>query len=303
MAKKTSVYEATTDMFIRRCEERRAAGDLVAPWRKTWDPTFGMPRNMVTGKPYRGANVFFTLLSGFSSPFWLTFRQIKSLGGRIKREEDGKPQGYTPITFWWFPDRNNPEHEGRYPFAKFYQVWNTEQVSGIELHVSDKMTTLRENAEPINPIAEAQAIVDRWVSGPEISHRGGKCCYIPSADRIEIPHMQAFVNGEEYYRSLFHEMIHATGHRKRLDRDGIANPARFASHEYSEEELIAEMGAAMLAGYAGIASPESDENSAAYLDFWLKKLRAEPKMLEMSGRAAQKAVDMIRGIRWEKAGK
>jgi hypothetical protein len=61
------------------------------------------------------------------------------------------------------------------------------------------------------------------------------------------------------------------------------------------------MGAAMLAGFAGIASPEADDNSAAYLTFWLKKLRAEPKLLEMTGRAAQKGVDLIRGVSWEKA--
>ena len=116
-----------------------------------------------------------------------------------------------------------------------------------------------------------------------------------------MPEMQAFESAEAYYRALFHELVHSTGHRNRLERDGIANPARFASHEYSEEELIAEMGASMLAGFSGIATPEADDNAAAYLHFWLKKLRAEPKLLEMSGRAAQKGVDLIRGTQWKKA--
>jgi antirestriction protein ArdC len=297
---KKSVYEATTDMFIKRCEARIAAGDLSIPWKKTWDPSLGMPRNMVSGKAYRGSNVFFTLIQGYTSPFWLTRKQVKALGGEIKTQEDGSFEPYTPITFWWFPDRNKPKDEGRIPFAKFYQVWNTEQVSGIEDKVAAVFADMG-TGEPVNPIAEAQAIVDGWKTGPEIAHGGGRACYTPAQDRVSMPQMQTFETGEDYYRTLFHELLHSTGHRNRLERDGVANPARFASHEYSEEELIAEMGAAMLAGFAGIASPEADDNSAAYRTFWLKKLRAEPKLLEMTGRAAQKGVDLIRGVSWEKA--
>ena len=93
----------------------------------------------------------------------------------------------------------------------------------------------------------------------------------------------------------------ATGHRNRLDRDGIANPAKYANHAYSEEELIAEMGATLLCGFSGIGSEEADENSAAYLDHWLAKLKSEPEILVAAGGAAQKAIDLIRGIKWEKA--
>jgi hypothetical protein len=147
---KKSVYEATTDMFIKRCEARIAAGDLSIPWKKTWDPSLGMPRNMVSGKAYRGSNVFFTLIQGYTSPFWLTRKQVKALGGEIKTQEDGSFEPYTPITFWWFPDRNKPKDEGRIPFAKFYQVWNTEQVSGIEDKVAAVFADMG-TGEPVNP--------------------------------------------------------------------------------------------------------------------------------------------------------
>jgi antirestriction protein ArdC len=167
---KKSVYEATTDMFIKRCEARIAAGDLSIPWKKTWDPSLGMPRNMVSGKAYRGSNVFFTLIQGYTSPFWLTRKQVKALGGEIKTQEDGSFEPYTPITFWWFPDRNKPKDEGRIPFAKFYQVWNTEQVSGIEDKVAAVFADMG-TGEPVNPIAEAQAIVDGWKTGGS-GHRG-----------------------------------------------------------------------------------------------------------------------------------
>ena len=111
--------------------------------------------------------------------------------------------------------------------------------------------------------------------------------------------MGAFESAEAYYRVLFHELTHSTGHRNRLARDGVVNPIRFGSHEYSEEELVAEMGAAMLAGHAGIGADV--ENSAAYLDTWLKKLKREPGMLVTAGGQAQKAADLIRGIKWENA--
>ena len=94
-----------------------------------------------------------------------------------------------------------------------------------------------------------------------------------------MPDRSAFESSEAYYRVLFHELAHSTGHRTRLERDGVANPALFASHAYSEEELIAEMAASMLAGHAGISSPEADDNSAAYLDHWVRKLKAEPNLL------------------------
>lgn len=298
MGKKT-VYEATTDMLITRVEAQMEQGDFVAPWKKTWDPTLGMPRNLKSGKAYRGSNIMFCLLSGFSSPFYLTRKQTKELGGTIKTGEDGKQLPYTPITFWWFPDPKNPAHEGRNPFCKFYQVWNAEQITGIEAKVESELAKF--SSEPVNVVESAQAIVDGWKTGPVIRHGDTRAYYTPGTDTVSMPAMQAFGDAEGYYRTLFHELLHSTGHRNRLERDGVANPARFASHEYSEEELIAEMGASMLAGFSGIATAEADENSAAYLRFWLKKLRSEPKLLEMSGRAAQKGVDLIRGTQWKKA--
>ena len=148
-----------------------------------------------------------------------------------------------------------------------------------------------------------ESIVDGWQGKPEMRTGGSECGYSPRTDTTILPEMQAFENGEAYYRALFHELAHSTGHRTRLNRDGVANPVRFASHDYSEEELVAEMSAGMVAGHAGIDTPETVENSAAYLDHWLAKLKREPKMLSKAGGEAQKAADLIRGIKWEKAAK
>jgi len=288
--------ETMTKIMIQRVEARRAAGEnVLAPWRMTWDPTIGQPRNLLSGHPYRGANVWMTLMGGYSSPFWVTRKQIGQIGGKIKKR-DGEFEPYTPILFWWFP---TPEQEkaGRFAFCRFYQAWNVAQVAGIDGHPK----LVLDAAEPKDPIAEAEALLGNYLGKPPIEHGKVKACYNPSGDNVWMPDRSVFESSEAYYRALFHEMTHSTGHRSRLARDGIVNPIKYASHDYSEEELVAEMGATILASFAGIGSEEADENSAAYLDFWLAKLKAEPNMLAAAGGAAQKATDLIRGIKWEKA--
>lgn len=291
------VQETITRIMIQRVEARRAAGEnVIAPWRMTWDPKVGMPRNLLSGKPYRGCNIWMTMLSGYSSPFWMTRKQLAKIGGEINRDADGKLEPYTPIVFWVFPTAEE-KADGGFVFCKFYQVWNAQQVSGIEDHPN----LVIGDGEPRDPIEAAEALVKGYVSGPEIRHGGGRACYVPKSDRVDVPEIGAFESSKEYYRALFHELTHSTGHRTRLERDGIANPAKFADHAYSEEELIAEMGATMLSGFAGIGNEAADDNSAAYLDHWLRKLSAEPNLLMAAGGAAQKATDLIRGIKWEKA--
>jgi antirestriction protein ArdC len=297
MSKK--VHETMTRMFIEKVEERRANGETVsAPWKRLWNPAMGQDRNIVTGKPYRGSNVFMTAIQGYASPFWGTKKQIQGAGGTINRQEDGKLAPYTPILFWSFPNAEQ-KAAGRFPFCKFYQVWNIEQTEGLAELAASKLEAA--TGEPVNPIEAAQAIVDGWAGKPDIRFGDSRAYYTPGNDSVSMPEMQAFASAEAFYSTLFHELAHATGHRTRLNRDGIVNPVRFASHDYSEEELVAEMSAGMLAGFAGIDIPEVVENSAAYLDNWLTKLKREPSWLAQAGGQAQKASDLIRGIKWEKA--
>ncbi len=295
----SKVQDTFTKIFIQRVEERRAAGEnVVAPWKKMWNPALGADRNLVTGKAYRGGNVFMTAIQGFGSPFWATRKQITGAGGFIKKQSDGKLVPYTPILFWNFP---TPEQkaEGRFPFCKFYQVWNVEQTTGLEALAESKLEAYE--GEPVNPIESAQAIVDGWFGKPDVTFGNARAYYNPLNDSIAMPDLQAFETAGAFYHTFFHELAHSTGHRKRLNRDGIVNPVRYASHDYSEEELIAEMTAGILAAHSGITS--EDDNSAAYLDGWLKKLSREPSWLSQAGGASQKAADLIRGIKWEKPSK
>ena len=110
-----------------------------------------------------------------------------------------------------------------------------------------------------------------------------------------MPPREAFETPESYYSVLFHELTHSTGHSSRLARPGVTQPLRFKSHDYSQEELVAEMGASFLRAFAGIESEDLVANSAAYLQGWLRALRKDARMLVIAGAQAQKATDWILG--------
>lgn len=136
-----------------------------------------------------------------------------------------------------------------------------------------------------------------YVGRPEIINENlDSAFYSPSRDIINMPHKEQFQNSEEYYSTLFHEMVHSTGHLKRLGRfTGEAIKATFGSEIYSKEELVAELGSAMLCGIAGINN--TIENSASYLQSWLKVLKNDNKLIVQAAGLAQKACDHILGIK------
>ncbi len=110
-----------------------------------------------------------------------------------------------------------------------------------------------------------------------------------------MPPDNQFQQREEYYCTLFHELIHATGHESRLDRASLKQFKQFGDHDYSQEELVAELGAAMLCGAAGLA-PLTIKNSAAYIQSWLKALKNDRTFVIRASGQAQKACDYVRGV-------
>jgi antirestriction protein ArdC len=113
-------------------------------------------------------------------------------------------------------------------------------------------------------------------------------------DSVTMPCREAFESPEEYYSTLFHELTHSTGHKSRLDREGINVPHYFGDPVYSREELIAECGAAFLSGQSGIVS-KTLSNSASYLQNWIRVLKSDSRLIITAASAAQKAADLILG--------
>jgi antirestriction protein ArdC len=143
-----------------------------------------------------------------------------------------------------------------------------------------------------NPIADCESIVDAMPNRPAFE-QSDAAWYRPSTDAVGMPARGLFHSSEEYYSTLFHELTHSTGHPSRIGREGIEKLNTFGSESYSREELIAEMGAAMLCGVTGIA-PSTLENSAAYLQSWITRLKSDSKLIVQAASAAQKAADYIR---------
>lgn len=117
------------------------------------------------------------------------------------------------------------------------------------------------------------------------------CCYCPATDEINMANSENFGSSADYYATLFHELTHSTGHASRLNRLDCKR-VNFGSGDYSREELVAEMGAAFLCGEAGIFD-RTVNNSAAYLQGWLKSLENDRNLIITAAAQAQKAVDYI----------
>ena len=292
----SKVYDVITDRVIAKLE----AGTI--PWEKPWHGQAGMPKNLSSGKTYRGINPFLLHCLGYESPYFLTFKQCKERGGAVRKGEKG-----CPVVFWrWFSPKNQPaadnpdymfsrrDENGRVlvPMLRYYTVFNVAQCDGID-------------APPLNtperdhtPIKAAERIVEAMRSAPTIQHGSTGASYSPSEDTVRMPRPVIFANGEGYYATLFHELTHSTGHTDRVGRKGVMDTVMFGSSTYSREELVAEMGAAFLCGEAGILEP-CIERSAAYIASWLKALKNDPKLVVVAAAQAQKAADYILGRTFE----
>ncbi len=169
----------------------------------------------------------------------------------------------------------------------------------------DKIPVLNGSQREHSPITEAESIVAAMPKKPEIRHGGGRACYSPSLDCVTLPMPEHFQSGQDYYSVLFHELTHSTGHASRLNRNGVSGSdgewSAFGSTPYAREELVAEMGAAFLSGQAGIVERTLD-NSAAYIQSWLARLKEDRRLIVQAAAQAQKAADFILGRKFDEPG-
>lgn len=289
------VYAIVTERIVRLLEQG------TIPWQKPWVGESGAPRNLVSGKPYRGVNTFLLHAMSYASPFWVTFKQAKELGGSVKRGEHA-----CPVVFWkWLEldePGSGPDNRKRVPFLRYYSVFNVAQCEGIP---AERIPTVDGGRREHNAIEAAEAIVNAMPKRPEIRLGGGRACYQPAADRVCMPELGTFRTPEDFHSVLFHELTHATGHESRLNRKGVSGTdgewSAFGSAPYAREELVAEMGAAFLCGHAGIVE-RTVENSAAYVASWLERLKNDAKLVVTAAAQAQKAADFILGVSFQTEG-
>jgi antirestriction protein ArdC len=307
------VYQAVTDKIVAALESG------VVPWRKPWKSLGeGMQRNVTSKRAYRGVNQLLLGLSEFDSPWWITFKAASELGARVKPEQAKKHGGVGPelVVYWnriacractdkdghvTQPKCERCGNRRSFFILRFFTVWNVEQIDGLPDGLVPPPPELPDDYEPDDACEELLAPYAVPV-GPPIAHRGDRAYYQPDADKVTMPRSGQFDSPDAYYAALFHELVHSTGHEKRLARPELCElRSTFGSEPYAREELTAEVGASMLCALAGVSTPELDDNAAAYIGNWLGKLKDDKKLIVGASAQAQRAVDLIVGATFEDA--
>lgn len=260
----------------------------TSPWTCPWRGTGvdARPANATTHRPYRGINVLLLNLramsEGYASSRWLTFAQAQSVGGRVRRGEQG-----SQIVFFKMHELDRPSEAAHtdekrvIPLLRAFTVFNVDQVDGLP----DAMRAKPLPPSEWQPIEVAERILD--ASGAELRHGGSKAFYAPGPDLIQMPPRQAFDCAADYYATALHELTHWTGHPSRCNRPlGM----RHGIDAYAFEELVAEMGAAFLTDYCGLVGRLQH---ASYIASWLQALKNDKRLIFTAASQAQKAADSL----------
>ncbi len=283
-AKKADVYEIVTGRIIEQLEKG------IVPWRKPWTVDAGPPRNLITGRKYNSINLL--LLNTFNYPqnLFLTFKQVTEIGAKIK----GGAKGHL-IAFWKWPKKNEEGKQAEKqntPYLRYYYVFNIDQCVGIP----ESILPANNLSRPNDPIESCLKIVNEMPNKPKIEHLSKDACYRVRTDSVHMPNIEHFLDDDSYYQTLFHELIHSTGHESRLNRKEIVNPEKFASENYAIEELTAQIGMCYLMSEAGVGEMHFD-NSVAYIQTWLRRLRNDKRLIVYASSQAQKATDFILNVK------
>ena len=268
-------YKDVTNDIISKLQQG------TIPWRQTWQS--GLPSNAMSRKPYKGINVWLLSNHEYKSNLWLTFNQAKLLGGCISKGEHGRQIVYWALRKKLWTDDLGEEHRDNIPLLRTYTVFNIEQTN----------VNMDTETKGFDPIIGAQRVLDKYEDCPEIIL--GEPSYNQELDKIRMPSISAFNSADEYYSTLFHELSHSTGHRKRLNRNIRSH---YGSDSYAEEEIVAEMSASFLSGIAGIdVYSKTIDNSAAYIQHWCSRFGENAKLIVRLSSQAQKSADWILGNR------
>ena len=314
------IYSYITDLIINTIEK---VGHL--PWQKDWvgSGADGTAKNYVSKKEYTGANFLlnfdvkfdedgkgYLVPIKFVQPYYLTFNQIRETKASLKKDSKARRVIYYTMIFNYdngtlkfkttdkakftefvksqgLTKEDLKAHLVKIPVIKYYNVFRADDCTGLKFP-SDKI-----DSKKVNPIEQAQQLIDGYKNPPNYTFIGDRAYYQPSTDTLNMPKITAFNKEASYYCTYFHELTHSTGAKKRLDRDFSG---KFGSKNYAYEELIAELGAVFMCSEAGILF-QTKENSAKYLKNWntvlVTELENDNRFFLKASAQSQKAVNYI----------
>lgn len=295
---KTDMYQVITNQIIAELEK------VKLPWRKRWgvllDGKAEVARNYLTQQPYTGINSVLLGCRSVERPYFLTFKQAGQLGGSIRKGAKG-----IPIVYWNVIEKEkeimNRKGETKtktvgIPLLKPYYVFHVSDVEGIDIELPPLLPVQELVKKPV--IDRCEAVLASYKNGPSLVYTNPKrACYSRLYDRVNMPTLPAFDCPEAYYWTLFHELVHSTGHRDRLNRDEMVNSERVRGEKYAKEELTAEMGACFLSLSSGLDITDNRllTNAVSYLQSWLGALKNDKTLIVRAAGQAQKAVNYITG--------
>ena len=305
--KRVDVYQMVTDRVLAQLEQG------IIPWQKPWkniasDNVGDLAISYASQEPYSFLN---QMLLGRNGE-WLTFNQIKKLNGNIKK---GAKAGMVVFFKRIVVDGTkadsceveDSENRGGkvIPMLKYFPVYHIDDCEGIESKI--KVTEQPKEEEVIEPIEAAEKVVKGYLKREHTlrlhnDKPSSRAFYSPMFDEVTVPMMKQYGIKDEYYSTLFHELTHSTMTPERMNRQDGMKSHKFGSQDYSREELVAELGAAMLCAATGIKNDATFKNSVAYIQGWVKHLTDDKKAIVWAASRAEKAARFIyNGERREKA--
>jgi antirestriction protein ArdC len=299
------LYQQVTDRMVAAIEK----GTL--PWRRPWrspvkSAVSPVPVNACTGRGYQGINVLLLWLSaderGFTADRWLTYRQTLDAGGQVRRGETGSLAVlYKPLEY---PQKDTDDNlqfdaHGRLVMAHRTMIrslflFNVAQCDGLPASVMGPQPALLSAKSGDTAVTPATHQILRMLDATGVkarSFRQRHAYYHPQTDEIVMPAADQFFTDSDYWSTLLHELVHATGHQKRLNREGITSSSRhFGDPVYAFEELIAEMGSAFLCATLGVYG---EVHHDSYISHWLSILKADKKALFRACRFSREAAEYL----------
>lgn len=290
--KTDDLFAQITERVISAIEEGEAG-----KWNKPWTSAIaaaGLGVNAQTKNEYQGFNQFVLMVTtaaeGYPLNLWATYKQWESLGGQVQKGERGTQlvkwgKTFTCQTCDWKSQKATCPKTGHLPsyrlWASPFTVFNVAQQDGYEW-VQPDFGSEPERFERVEEFVVA--------SGAKLQHKlGDRAFYTYSTDQITVPLREQFDTPQGYYGTVLHELTHWTGSESRLNR---TKGSTFGDNAYAAEELVAELGATFLSARFAVETDPHPEH-IAYLDSWLKSLRADSKALYKAAKAAQDAVGFL----------
>ena len=321
-----SAEDKALDLFAEMMIERIET--ISKDWSKPWitEGSLGWPKNL-SGREYNGMNALMLLLhcekNGYKIPRFCTFDCVQRLnkptekqakeGVELPRVAVNRGEKSFPVMLTTFTcihketkekikydDYKRLSDEEKkmynvYPKMQVFRVFNVSQTNlqearpelwnklangdAVKLDESEKMSF-----EPMDVMIRD----NRWICPIKPMHQD-KAYFSITKNEIVVPEKAQFKDGESYYGTLWHEMTHSTGIEGQLDR---IKPTAFGSDEYAREELVAELGSALVAQRYGMSKALKEE-SCAYLKSWLEQLKESPQFIKTTLLDVKKATSLV----------